>query len=95
MAQFVEDLSVYFAGEFSEICSIDGVDVSGLFDEPYLADEEIEGSAPSFSCPTASLPAGVGDGSDVVRSSTAVAYTVKGPPRPTGDGVTVLRLYKA
>ena len=92
MSALVEDLSVFFSGEFSETVEIEGVEVDGIFEEGFASVDSIDGSSPVFSTATTSLPA-VANGSSLVRTETGVSYTIR-EIEDSGDGVTLLRLYK-
>jgi hypothetical protein len=87
---FTEDLSTFFnAAEFATQGEIDNVPVTGLFDNSYLEqDMSGSGSAPTYTLPTASVPANVVGKPLVVNGIT---YKVV-EPMPDGTGITTLRL---
>ena len=75
------------------VATLDGVEVSGLFDDEYLLDDiagGMAGSGPAFTLASSAVPPAV----------TGLALVVKGvtykvvEPKPDGTGITVLRLRK-
>lgn len=90
---FEPDLSVFYEGEFSEIVSIAGQDVSGIFEDPFASIDEFEGSRPTFKAATASLPSPIDDGTPFFRPKTGKDYKIISA-RPSGRGSSVLVLHE-
>lgn len=86
---FVEDLSPFF-GDFGVAATLQGVAVTGIFDEEYVEPigNLVEGKAPVFTCASASVPA-VAQGQTLVIG--ARTFKVRGV-EPAGTGLVLLRL---
>lgn len=91
---FAEDTSAYFdtVTGFAQTCTLDGVDVPGIFDNAYaigaVGPYGMATTEPRLALKTTNVPADVVGKSCVVDS---VAYTVVAH-EPDGTGISVLRL---
>lgn len=102
---FAEDLSVFFA-DFGVPATLGGIEVRGIFDEPYARADigymDAASSRPTFSLPTAQLPTGpdwrsflIGElgAVDLHISVRGVDYVIVGH-EPDGTGVSRLVLQR-
>ncbi|MEW6612702.1 MAG: hypothetical protein AB1409_08175 [Pseudomonadota bacterium] len=84
---FAADLNLFVA-DFGINAVVGGVSVRGIFDNAFVEQLGVEGLRPTFTAPTASLPA-VSHGT--VVTINAVSYRSIGV-QPDGTGVTLLIL---
>ena len=90
---FAEDLTPFFStDDFADAATLDGEDVTGIFDGAYIDPLDVESSGPVFELPTADA-AGAVHGSTLViaTGNGAGTYKVRGV-KPDGTGVTQLKL---
>ena len=89
---FQEDLTAFFnAADFAVTATLNGVSVTGIFDNTYAAGFDLAGSAPNLLLPSSSAVSAAHGQSVVVGG---VSYTVSGI-EPDGSGLTLLRLQEA
>lgn len=88
---FSEDLTVFFnEDDFAVAATLQGVAVSGIFDEDYVEPlgNVVEGKAPTFQCAASAVPSVAHGQSLVIGART---FKVRGV-EPDGAGVVLLRL---
>jgi hypothetical protein len=88
------DLLVMAQSPLGDVATIEGTEVSGIFDNEYQVALDIAGTSPAFSCRQTDLDAitpSVARGTNVTIN--AVVYTIE-DPQPEGTGWTVLILSK-
>lgn len=86
----MEDLSLFFStAEFAVAATYNGSEVvNGILGKAYVAINDVESAAPSFTCSAADVPQAVHGDSLVVNSIT---YKVVGV-QPDGTGIVTLIL---
>lgn len=88
---FAEDLSVFFAeADFAVAATLNGVAVSGIFDEAYHEPlgSIMEGRSPQFVCAAAAAPSAAHGQTLAIGARTFKVCGVE----PDGTGVVLLRL---
>ena len=76
-----------------EACAVQGaaLPITGLFDDSYAEANETEGTNPTFTCLTSSLPVGLAATHTVTRTATSKVYAITNI-RPDGMRWTALDL---
>lgn len=89
---FVEDPSVFYAGEFSELFTLNTVQFRGIFDNPFATVDSFDGDSPQIETWEDWLPS-FDKGDTIIRNETGENYSIL-EPQSQGDGSIVLRLEK-
>ena len=86
---FTEDLTPFFrVAEFASSATLDGVSVTGIFDNQYIDTLGVASRQPMFTLPTADAAAATQASVLIVEGVTYRVRSIE----PDGTGVTVLML---